>query len=172
MWLFGYGSLIWRPAFPYVERAAAVVSGYERRFEQASPDHRGTPAIPGRVVTLLPRAGGRCGGVVYRIAEEGSEAILAALDDREQGGYERVMVDATLVESGESVRALTWIAGRGNRHHLGPATTEAKVAQILRASGESGDNVEYVIRLDEALTALGFDDPEVSVLARALGERD
>jgi len=67
MWIFAYGSLIFRPAFPFVERRRAFVRGWMRRFWQGSPDHRGVPDAPGRVVTLLPSEAETCGGCAYRI---------------------------------------------------------------------------------------------------------
>ena len=86
-WVFGYGSLIWRPDFEYMERLPASLRGWERRFWQASPDHRGTPEAPGRVVTLVPVSGAVCEGMAYRIAGAVWAPIRAALDHREKAGY-------------------------------------------------------------------------------------
>jgi cation transport protein ChaC len=170
LWLFGYGSLIWRPGFPFEERLAAVAHGFERRLDQGSPDHRGTPERLGRVATLAPAPGRRCGGVIYRLAEDGAKAILDALDVREQGGYDRVELDATTVGEGRSVRAITWLAAPGNPYHLGPAPLDAMVAQIRGAVGPSGTNRAYVLALDEALRALGIEDPHVAEVAAVLRE--
>lgn len=168
IWVFGYGSLIFRPGFPFIDRAPATILGYERRLDQGSPDHRGTPERLGRVATLVPRDGARCGGVAYAIAPEVSDDVLAALDHREQGGYDRVELAAELGGRGATVNAITWIANHENRYHLGATTLEAMIAQILGAVGPSGTNVEYVLRLDEALRGLGLDDPHVRKVAEAL----
>ena len=78
-WIFGYGSLIWRPDFAYVARRPACLRGWMRRFWQASPDHRGVPAAPGRVVTLRRRPGGACWGMAYRLEGDAGERVLAQL---------------------------------------------------------------------------------------------
>src|ERR1700722_6603506 len=133
-WIFGYGSLIWRPGFAFVERRAAFVEGFERRLDQGSPDHRGTPERLGRVATLVPAPGSRCGGVVYRLPEADAPAILAALDVREQGGYDRLELTATTIDAPpRALRALTWIASPANPYHLGPAPLAEMAAQIRGA---------------------------------------
>ncbi len=146
-----------------------MVEGYERRLDQGSPDHRGTPERLGRVATLRPAPGARCGGVVYRIAEQDEAEILAMLDVREQGGYERIAIEARTDRG--SVRATTWIASADNPYHLGPAPLDVMAAQIHGAIGPSGTNLEYVLALDEALRALGFEDPHVAEVVRALRAR-
>ncbi|MDI3283342.1 gamma-glutamylcyclotransferase [Polyangium sp. 15x6] len=168
VWIFGYGSLLWRPGFPYVEAKAARVAGLSRRLEQGSPDHRGTPERLGRVATLVPAPGAHVGGLVYALAPAEADVILAALDEREQGGYDRVAVRAELHEEATTIEAITWIARPGNPWHLGPAPFEAMVADVLEARGPSGTNVEYVLRLAETLAALGFEDDHVSSLAEAV----
>ena len=93
VWLFGYGSLIWRPDISYVERRPARLHGWERRFWQGSHDHRGVPHRPGRVVTLVEEIAGHCDGVAYLVDAEEVEAIFATLDHREKNGYRRIDVD-------------------------------------------------------------------------------
>ena len=169
LWVFGYGSLLWRPGFPFVERCAAFVEGHARRLDQGSPDHRGTPERLGRVATLVEAPGSRCGGAVYRIPDSEAAAVLAALDVREQGGYDRIELTATTLDRPpRHLPALTWVASPGNPYHLGPAPLVEMAAQIQAAVGPSGANLDYALALDEALSALGFVDPHVSAVVAAL----
>ena len=171
LWIFGYGSLLFRPGFPFEERRAARIQGFTRRLDQGSPDHRGTPERLGRVATLERAPEAWVGGAVYRVAPRDEEAVLAQLDHREQGGYERLTIDALPIDRGDAsaITATTWIATPDNPYHLGPAPLEIMVAQIRAAVGPSGPNVEYVLRLAEALRAMELADPHVDALARALG---
>lgn len=165
LWLFGYGSLIWRPAIPFVERRPARAVGFERRFYQGSTDHRGVPEAPGRVVTLVPGLG--CDGVAYRVADADVDAVLAALDHREQGGYTRLDLQVELRgPASREITALTYVAAPDNPYWLGPAPLAAIARQIARARGPSGPNIEYLLRLAAALRELEVDDPHVFDLAR------
>jgi cation transport regulator ChaC len=166
-WIFAYGSLIWRPDFEWRERHRAEVKGWARRFWQGSADHRGVPGAPGRVVTLVEQAEASCVGRVFRVAEDQMEAILAQLDIREQGGYERVGVSVGL-GTGRRVEAVTYVAPPGNPHWLGPGPWEATVQQIRSARGPSGSKVDCVLALADALHRLVFVDDHVRGLARAL----
>jgi cation transport regulator ChaC len=167
MWIFGYGSLIFRPSFPFEERREAWLKDWGRRFWQGSTDHRGVPEAPGRVVTLVPEPGARCWGVAYRIATERVEEVLTHLDFREQGGYERHVVQLETRES-SLLEAVVYVAGPSNPHYLGPATLEA-IAEVVRtAQGPSGPNRDYVRLLAEALAQAGEHDPHVAELVRLL----
>ena len=168
LWIFGYGSLIWRPDFPSRPARVASVSGWERRLDQGSPDHRGTPERLGRVATLIQSAGAVCWGAAFEVEDDDAATVLAALDHRERGGYVRLELTAVLRDDGRAVPATTWIAAPENPYYLGPAAVDAMVAQINVAIGPSGHNVEYVIRLAETFRALGVDDPHVFELAAAL----
>ncbi|KAF1996702.1 ChaC-like protein, partial [Amniculicola lignicola CBS 123094] len=97
-WLFGYGSLIWKPPPHYDQRVPGYIEGYVRRFWQASEDHRGTPEAPGRVVTLIDRAHWdtltdhheppeRVWGAAYHIPSAKVEEVRSYLDIREINGY-------------------------------------------------------------------------------------
>ncbi len=165
LWLFAYGSLVYRPAIPFAERVPAILSGYARRFWQGSTDHRGVPGAPGRVVTLIPAPEERCTGVAYRVDEQHREQVLYDLDVREQGGYDRVI--APLVDrSGRTItdEALVYIATSQNPNWLGDAPLDQIAAQIRSSVGPSGPNVEYVVELAKALRALEADDPHVFAL--------
>ncbi|KAI8802200.1 ChaC-like protein, partial [Cladochytrium replicatum] len=108
MWVFGYGSLVWKIDFPHVARVPGYIKGYARRFWQGSIDHRGTPEHPGRVVTLVnydewqqfksldPHShtpDGTCWGLAIKVPDDQVEFVRAHLDHREKNGYETFTVD-------------------------------------------------------------------------------
>jgi len=171
LWIFGYGSLVWRPAFPFAERRAARLQGWARRFWQGSTDHRGLPGAPGRVVTLVRDPSAECWGVAYQVASGEREPVLAQLDHREKGGYERHQVDLGL-RAGSAVRGLTYVATAENANYLGPAPLDEIAEQVRRSAGPSGPNLEYVRRLADALRRLGAADPHVFALDRLLDEAE
>lgn len=162
-WLFGYGSLIWRPDFPFLERTPARINGWARRFWQGSHDHRGVPHAPGRVVTLVPMTDAVCAGVGYLIDED----VFAHLDEREKNGYERHEVTLELEPKG-AAPGVVYIAPQGNHAFLGPAPPQEMVAHIQRSAGPSGRNRDYVLELAAALRELGAHDEHVFDLERRL----
>jgi cation transport protein ChaC len=171
-WIFGYGSLVWRPAIPFEARRPAVVHGFARRFWQGSTDHRGVPEAPGRVVTLVPEPGARCWGVAYRVARGEAARVMAALDHRESGGYERRRV-ALHDEASEEIwsEGYLYFAAPGNPNYLGDAPLAEIAAQVRRSHGPSGANLEYVLRLAESLREHGAEDEHVFALEAVLRER-
>ena len=170
-WIFGYGSLVWRPAFGWVERRPAWIEGFARRFWQGSTDHRGRPGAPGRVVTLIEEAGALCWGTAYRLEPEVAEGVLADLDERERGGYERREVRLRLPDRDpDEAPGLLYLAGAHNPNYLGEAPLAAIAAQVRDAAGPSGPNLEYVLRLAAALREMGAEDPHVFALEALLRE--
>jgi glutathione-specific gamma-glutamylcyclotransferase len=167
-WLFGYGSLVWRPDFPFRRAEPGYVVGWTRRFWQGSHDHRGVPEAPGRVVTLVREPEATCWGVAYELEPAEMEAILRALDHREKDGYERHRQNVRLKTSGE-VEALVYVATPTNPAFLGEASIDEIAAQVRDARGPSGSNVEYVLELARALRAMGAYDGHVEALAEAVG---
>lgn len=163
-WIFGYGSLIWRTGFPFAQAMRARVRGFKRRFWQGSTDHRGVPGAPGRVVTLVEKAGAECWGRAYLLGPDDHAAVLRQLDEREVGGYRRHDLRLTLA-NGASVAALTWVAWPDNPNFLGPASPRTIAEQVLSAAGPSGSNSEYVLRLEAALQDCGQADDHVQEIA-------
>ncbi|MBB3141916.1 gamma-glutamylcyclotransferase [Halomonas organivorans] len=161
LWLFGYGSLIWKADFPYLERRPARIHGWVRRFWQGSHDHRGTPEAPGRVATLVAEPGAVCAGMAYRI----TPATLAPLDVREKNGYLREITPLQF-DDGTTAKGLTYIATSDNAAFLGEADVDAMARQIAAAHGPSGPNTDYLLNLETALAELGVVEPHVSDLAR------
>jgi cation transport protein ChaC len=163
LWLFGYGSLIYKADFAYLERRRAQVEGWTRRFWQGSHDHRGTPEAPGRVVTLIEAPGVLCVGAAYRITPE----VFAHLDHREKNGYLRRRVTLGFAD-GTGAQGLVYIADPANAAYLGPAPEAAIARHIATAAGPSGPNRDYLLRLAEALRTLGADDAHVFAIEREL----
>lgn len=163
--IFAYGSLLFRPGFAFLARVPAVAHGVARSFSQASPDHRGTPERPGRVLTLVERAAAFTVGAVYFV-EAPAHQLLAELDYRERAGYQRVSIDVRLGE--RELSAITWIAPPGNEHDVGQLPLAQLSTLMAGAEGPSGRNDEYVFRLEQALAELGAEDPLVSELAALL----
>ena len=169
-WIFGYGSLVWRPAFPHQRREPAYIDGFERRFWQASPLHRGTVERPGRVVTLLANSSARCWGMAYQVEASEAEGILTALDHRERTGYDRVRTTLHVRGVGPIEDVLLYIASPENQNYIGPESQITTAAIISRAHGESGANREYLQKLAQGLDEMQVEDPHilelVSLVAR------
>ena len=168
-WLFGYGSLIWKPELPIVEAQPARVDGYVRRFWQGSEDHRGTPEAPGRVVTLVPNPQGHCHGVAYLVSNVDIEQTFAELDHREKNGYTRLSLSLklgseTVSEHQKTVSGITYIANENNEAYRGPAPIKQIAEDIFHSIGPSGTNIEYLLELAEALRARTINDPHIFAL--------
>ncbi len=196
-WVFGYGSLIWRPDFPYQHRHPATLRGWSRRFWQGSHDHRGIPSAPGRVVTLIADAASQCLGVAYALEANVYERVVHDLDVREQNGYarftEQVQLLAAPLDGTEAPRAhaplavtaLVYIATPANTAFIGPASVPDLAHTIHHAHGPSGSNRDYLFELAAALRDLharAGNDPaehaaqdahvfELEAAVRALGKR-
>ena len=163
VWLFGYGSLIYKVDFPCIERRPACIRNWARRFWQGSHDHRGTPEAPGRVVTLVPAPDAVCIGMAYLITPR----VFTQLDLREKNGYLRITTEIQLGE-GEQAEGLVYVATAENAAFLGPAP-EAEIARhIAASSGPSGPNRDYLLQLAAALRALDANDPHVFDVERHL----
>ena len=166
-WVFGYGSLIWRPGFAHRQRIPARLPGYARRFWQGSPDHRGEPDRPGRVVTLTPMAGEHCSGVVFGIEPDQVREVIARLDVRESGGYSRT-VAPVVTDDGQTIEATVYVGLPDNPSYLGPADLEVMARHIAASAGPSGRNIDYLLDLRAALAEMGQRDAHLEALVAHL----
>jgi glutathione-specific gamma-glutamylcyclotransferase len=142
-WVFGYGSLMWRPGFPYVERKTAVIHGRRRAFCIYSVHHRGTPARPGLVLGLAP--GGSARGAAYRVAETDWAETYAYLREREQPTETYFESWATVrLPGGEAAPALVFLSDLAHPQWAGDLGFEAQARLIAGAAGLSGRNVDYL----------------------------
>jgi cation transport protein ChaC len=142
-WIFGYGSLMWRPGFPYVERQGARLHGRRRAFCIYSVHHRGTSERPGLVLGLAP--GGSVRGAAYRVADGDWVAVYDYLREREQPTetYFEAWADVKLAE-GRTVRALVFLSDTNHPQWAGALSLEEQAALIAGAEGLSGPNINYL----------------------------
>lgn len=156
IWLFGYGSLIYKVDFPYLSASPAYLEGWQRRFWQGSHDHRGTPTAPGRVLTLVECPGTRCFGMAYQVTLE----VFDHLDHREKNGYVRKIQPIELT-NGQQTSGVFYVGLEDSPAHLGPAPDESIARQIFQSEGPSGTNREYLYQLTAALRHAGECDEHV-----------
>ena len=167
IWVFGYGSLIWRPDFAFIDQRLAVVNGFERRFWQGSHDHRGVPEAPGRVVTLVPIPNGQCTGMAYLVDADVVKQTFEMLDHREKNGYDKRDVTMTF-RDGQRINGVVYIGAVDNFAWLGDAPVLEIAEQIARSSGPSGANDEYLYELAAALRDHDIADDHVFELEAAV----
>lgn len=162
-WVFGYGSLMWRPGFPYQERATATLHGRRRAFCIYSVHHRGTPERKGLVLGLAP--GGAVRGVAYRVAEPDWPETHAYLKEREQPTETYIEARGGVrLADGRRVEALVFLSDVRHPQWAGALTLERQAELIAGASGLSGRNVDYLRELVEHLREAGLADPVMETL--------
>jgi len=147
LWVFGYGSLVWKPGFQPGKTATGFVKGFSRKFWQGNETHRGRPGAPGRVATLVEEEVGITHGVALQLT---GEAALDYLNNREMtlGGYIQKMTTFRPAEDDmQSFDVLVFVATPESKHWLGDEPEEKIAKQVVRSSGPSGHNVEYVLKL-------------------------
>lgn len=156
-WVFGYGSLMWRPGFAYVERASALLRGRRRAFCIYSVHHRGTADRPGLVLGLA--SGGAVRGAAYLVADNDWPETWAYLREREQPTetYVEARVRVRL-STGRNVTAVTFLSDRTHPQWAGVLDPERQARLIAGARGLSGKNVDYLRDLVDHLRAEGIRD--------------
>jgi cation transport protein ChaC len=170
LWVFGYGSLMWRPGFAYLEQVPARLIGLHRALCVFSFVHRGAPERPGLVLGL--DRGGMCRGVAFRVAAAARTETIEYLRAREQvtSVYVETMRQIELENKARRrVRALCYIVDRSHVQYAGRLTLAESLHYVRQGHGRSGPNRDYVIETVRALEALGYREGELHVLAERLG---
>ncbi|KGF70667.1 gamma-glutamyl cyclotransferase [Hoeflea sp. BAL378] len=170
-WVFGYGSLMWRPGFEHEETRQARLFGFHRALCVRSFVHRGTPERPGLVLGL--DRGGSCQGVAFRVRPENRDVVTAYLREREL--VTRVYVETlrkVRLSTGDHVRAMTYVVDRAHHQYAGDLSVDDAFLGVQGARGQSGPNEEYVLNTVDHLKALGLRDAHLEAIAHRLQAGD
>ena len=166
LWVFGYGSLMWSPDFPHVDRASALIHGFHRSLCIYSSRWRGTPDRPGLVLGLEP--GGACRGVAYQVAAPQVPAVLDALWTREmrRGVYHPRLLRARVGR--RNARVLAFIANPAHPGFAGALPTARTAKLIATCCGDRGPNIDYLARTLKHLSKLGVRDHHLQKVMAAV----
>jgi glutathione-specific gamma-glutamylcyclotransferase len=169
LWVFGYGSLMWRPGFVYLERVPARLIGLHRSLCVFSFVHRGTPERPGLVLGL--DRGGMCRGIAFRVAAAARAETVNYLRAREQvtSVYVETLRQIELEEQARRrVRGLCYTVDRSHVQYAGRLTLADSLRHVRQGHGQSGNNRDYVIETVRALEDLGYRESELHLIAKGL----
>ena len=166
-WVFGYGSLIWRPGFAFASTQPALLRGAHRRLCIYSHRHRGTRERPGLVLGLV--AGGSCRGMGFEVPAGDWPAVHAYLVDREMdsGVYREVWRPVRLAD-GRMVQALAFVVDTTHPQYAGNLEQAEQVRLVREGHGDAGPNPEYVVETARHLLALGMADRYLDALVAEL----
>lgn len=172
LWIFGYGSLMWDPGFPYVQWAPALIYGYHRALCISSNRWRGTPERPGLVLGL--DSGGACRGIAFLVAHADAGTVLEALWAREMRRrvYRPRFLRTRLPD--REVHALAFIADAMHAGYAGRLSVSQTAQRVATCCGARGANLEYLARTVAHLRELGVHDhnlQRVLAAARALNAK-
>lgn len=170
LWVFGYGSLIWDPAFPFAEVRRAFAPGHARRFILRE-DHggRGTPDAPGLMAAL--DAGGGCQGLAFRVAADAVETATEALWRREviAPGYIPTFIPVRI--GAAEVSALTFLADHGSGVIVGDLPHDTRVEWLATGEGILGTSRDYLANVVVHLHDMGIPDPALDTLLAEVDAR-
>jgi len=172
LWVFGYGSLMWRPGFAYLERVPARLVGLHRALCVFSFVHRGTPERPGLVLGL--DRGGMCRGIAFRVAAPARAETVGYLRSREQVTtvYLETMRRIELEDDKRrKVSALCYVVDRSHVQYAGRLSLAERLHHVRQGHGRSGANRDYVVETVRALEALGYRETDLHLLAERLGNQ-
>ncbi|WP_037254663.1 gamma-glutamylcyclotransferase [Roseobacter sp. SK209-2-6] len=170
-WVFGYGSLIWRPDFIFSEKHTARIDGYFRSFCMWSVRYRGTKQCPGLVLALEKQRGTQCHGVVYFVEAKNASKAIGDLRQREltSDAYQELLCPVIL-DSGEKVDAICYVIDPSHEEYCGALTLEAQAQIIAHASGSRGPNSEYLFNTCKSIERLEIFDENLEILQKRVSE--
>ena len=167
-WVFGYGSLIWRPGFEYRAARPARLYGAHRALCIYSHHYRGTPEKPGLVFGLVP--GGSCNGMAFEVGCERHDEVLEYLRAREQVTSVYFEVQRTVrLDDGTRVTATSFVVNRAHHQFSGKLSLREQLRLVNNARGDAGTNRDYVLNTASHLEKLNIRDTYLYHLAQALG---
>lgn len=170
-WVFGYGSLIWRPGFPFIRQMPALLNGAHRSLCIYSHRHRGTESQPGLVFGLV--RGGSCRGMGFEVEDRLWPEVVDYLRERElDKGVYREALRLIRVSDVGPVDALAFLVDETHTQYAGRLQVAEQVRLVRQGVGESGPNVEYVLETARILGAMGIRDRYLDELVEALGGVD
>jgi glutathione-specific gamma-glutamylcyclotransferase len=167
-WVFGYGSLMWRPGFDHVERRSAHIRGYHRSLCVYSHVHRGTPEQPGLVLGL--DSGGSCHGMVFRVEPGRWPETLDYLRSREQVTmvYRETMLQTRFLDGAGGAEALAYVVDRRHRQYAGKLDLDEQTDLVRHGVGRSGANPDYLFSTVAHLREMGIHDARLEAIAARL----
>ncbi|MGV7033102.1 gamma-glutamylcyclotransferase [Methylobacterium symbioticum] len=169
IWVFAYGSLMWRPEFAYAESRLGTVRGFHRRFCLLQRRFRGTPDRPGFVLAL--DRGGICRGVAFRLTGTDLHETLMPVWRREMRGMGYVARWLPVETEGGTVSALTFLVNRASDRYSGRLSDAEIADKIAAACGHMGPSAEYLFRTVQACAELGIRDRHLWSLQKLVAER-
>jgi cation transport protein ChaC len=169
IWVFGYGSLMWNPAFHFTERRLGTIRGWHRRFCLWLSRGRGSPEQPGLMLAL--DRGGTCRGVAFRVpaAQVRQELLLVWRREMLSGAYLARWV--TLMTEDGPIPAVTFVVNQAHKRYSGKLTATETADRILTASGELGSCLDYFERTIRILRTLQVNDAALERIETEIDRR-
>jgi len=174
IWVYAYGSLMWQPNFPYMEKCHARLHGYHRALCIYSIEYRGTAEKPGLVFGL--NRGGSCNGIAFKVREKDASSVVLYLHEREMitGVYmprwQKVQLCSNANRAAEKVTAYIFVADTAHNQYTGNIDDTETVKLVRQGHGKSGPCIDYLINTQDHLHELGIQDYTLSRIIKMASE--
>ena len=167
LWVFGYGSLMWKTGFEFIEQVDSRIFGYHRALCVSSVVHRGTPENAGLVLGL--DRGGSCAGKLFRVSVDQKQQVAEYLYDRELAtAIYLARIVKVYTKDGRCIQALTFVVDTQHHQYTTGKTPEQLVNIVRTASGRSGHSSEYLLSTLEHLRQSSIHDARLETIAALL----